>query len=263
MFLSSLFNFSRSKPTFIFVGHSHIGALKQATLKSRDLPQSSMFFNCLHDLKDKPLIGQSENGDASLNEYILQGLHDAVDKSHSPIIFSLLGGNEHNKISLLEHPEPFYFLMPGENPAEETIDSQRVFIPYRQMYDIMYSRTNFFFDVLDLIRKEFSVPIYHIESPPPIGSDSHIIKHLDPYFEKQERSNLISSRQLRKRMWRLSSQTYIDHCVKSDIPFIPAPASSLDCEGFLDPKGYPNDATHGNSWYGEEVITDLVRRFPK
>lgn len=256
-----MFFFKQKKPTFIFIGHSHINALAEATKKHPELPQSSVFIHCIRNSNGEPLTYRSEDGDIHLNKNLSAKLHESIKSSRNPILFSLLGGNAHNMLSLLEHPEPFNFLMPNESGAGDIRDDQRTFLPYRQIYDVMYGRSKPFFDAFDAIQEEISIPIYHLESPPPIGCDEHITIHLDPYFKKRAEGKKLSPRELRKRLWQLHSQTFIDYCSKQDIPFIQTPQTTLDPEGFLAPQGYPDNATHGNFWYGKAVITNLVRQF--
>lgn len=244
------------KTNFIFVGHSHINALIAAAAESED-SERLHFVHLIRDAGNEPLLSKGEDGRNVLNQSIEAKLTGLCRKNSTAVVVSLIGGNAHNTLALIEHPQPFDFILPGEN---ENTGRDRHYIPYRQMYNLMYGKSQYFFDVFDLIRASCDVPIYHLESPPPIGSDEHIWSHLDPFFEKQEGNKTLSPRNVRHKLWRLHSKTYIDYCKKNGVNFICSPNNAHDKDGFLHELGYPGNATHGNKWYGEQVIVNLVGR---
>ena len=160
---------------------------------------------------------------------------------------------------MLKHPVPFDFLANKMNGVIQ--DEKTTFIPYQQMYDIMCHRLSFLFKVFDLVKTNVHLPIYHVDSPPPFGDNGYILKHLDTYFNRIQGCKEIAPRSLRKKIWRLHSRVYEDYCKVNGVGFIPVPPSTLDEEGFLKIEGYSGNATHGNVWYGEQVLNDVVQRF--
>jgi len=243
---------------FVFIGHSHINALILAARNHHEFSERMHFFHLKRDIGDEPLLFDSGKEKKTLNSKIKNALVSlsALDRT---VIISLIGGNAHNVLGMLKHPIPFDFL---NDESDEIIqDDGTVFISYAQMHDVMLHRVKYRFEILDIIKSCVSLPMFHLESPPPVGNCDYILKHLGPHFNQIPGDKEVAPRSLRKKLWQLHSRVFEDHCNATDVGFIPVPPGTLDEEGFLKIEGYSSSATHGNVWYGEQVLNDVVQRF--
>ncbi|MFD2204630.1 hypothetical protein [Kiloniella antarctica] len=194
-----------------------------------------------------------------LNPNIILKLQSLIIKADNPIIMTSIGGNTHNTLGLWELPQPIDFLLPKTNLHHE--NEQALFITYQQVFDILQNKLTTLFIIFDLIREQINVPIYHIESPPPISCDQHILKYLASNLAPTTSNKKLSSKTLRLKLWKAHSNVFREYCRKYGITFIPAPVSTMDSDGFLKPEGYFEDPTHGNTWYGRKVLEDILENF--
>ncbi len=170
-----------------------------------------------------------------------------------------IGGNAHNVFGLVEFEVPFDFVLPSREDlgADPVLD----LVPVDLVAKLLEDRVRPALAMIDELHSIVGERILVLESPPPIGDDSHILKHSGPYFlRRYGRDWKIVSPAFRYKIWRVSSALYIDFCSRRSIEFLPAPAETMEDGMFLRPEGWPPNATHANRWYGEKVIRDAQRR---
>lgn len=228
------------------IGDSHVGALKEALA---DFAPEKTVWTALRLSKIK---GGRDIGDLSLAEAILQvrglGPDDAV--------VCAVGGNQHQAISLIRHPRPFDFALPGEPftpaPGCETI-------PYRAVEALFVEglREGDFNRIMKL-RDAAQGEVIQLAPPPPKQDEAHILRSLDTYFIEKGLVELgVADPAIRLRMWRLQMKVLGDLCAEGGVTLLPNPPETLTSEGFLAPDYYAQDATHANSAYGRCVIRQI------
>jgi hypothetical protein len=233
----------------IFVmGHSHLAALAAA------FPQWPQHRTPLHAefvfLNEKTY--QPAVMDGGLNPAILAQLH----KRPYDLYISLLGGNDHAVLSMLNHPRPYDFVLPAA-PALPLTPGAEI-VPARMALESLHNRLLPHFELLALYRQAAPGPMLHIESPPPIPSPAHIETY-PGYFTDMIQQRGVSPAPFRYKMWRAQAGLYRSLCAQLGIGFLPVPAAMCDEDGMLVQTAWGPDPTHGNHIYGMHVLESILR----
>ena len=263
------------KLSLLGIGHSHLIALRLAAMHRKQIGannKSELSDIMLQKEEYQPILRQGWEGFieplASAIEKAILG-HDAEIAGKKPdLVFSSIGGNEHFVFGLLQQEIPYDFVLKNE-PKLPVIVTENT-IAYETIKEILCRRMKGQLCALALL-KEQCASLYHIESPPPIFDTKHILAHLDKEFrlkvEKRRKDSqlvhldesVVAPPYLRYKLWRLQSEIFKEACEQMEISFIPAPANTMDENGFLKQQYWFNDATHGNVAYGEEVLQVLEK----
>lgn len=179
------------------------------------------------------------------------------------IWFSRLGGNEHNILGLVRYPRAFDVILP-EQP-DLPLDANAELLTYGYVAEAMRRHVLMqrYLAILKRMRDSVNAPLYHIESPPPKRDDRFIRDHLDPLLQRavdngQEPPDIVSQH-LRFKLWRIHSRLVQEECQKLNVGYLLTPPEVMDDMGFLRPEGYASDATHGNAWYGAQILALAVK----
>ena len=251
------------------VGHSHLIAITLAARKRRQLGvkrSTELSAIALLDKKYQPIVNQ---GGEAFNENLEGAIKKELAKNPD-LVFSSIAGNEYVIFGLLQHKVPYDFVLCSD-PDLPILDTNNI-IPYRMMKEILYRQSGgeLYPSMRALLRRKCGF-LYHLEVPPPIFDVQHILTHLDTYFRnrmaiqgREYRSgyldeSVVAPPYLRYKLWRLQSEIIKEACEQMGIGFIPAPANTMDENGFLLPQYWSTDATHGNVAYGEEVLQVLEK----
>jgi len=248
-------------PTVFFVGNSHTAAVYDAL---KLLPFDACKFE--YFVLDLAAFGngsayqlyQTPDKKVLLNEQVFQAFESVKHPDAPAHYFSMIGGNDHLKLSVLQCPTPFDFILPEE--PELPLSDINVILPYEFVKDLL---ARFMRDpILALIAFRDGVPgnVYHIESPPPIGDDEYFTCHMEPVFREylELGKTSIAPRMFRYKMWRLHSCIMRETCEEHGITFIPTPKTVTDTNGFLKVDAYcQHGVCHGNEWYGMQIIDQV------
>jgi hypothetical protein len=196
-------------------------------------------------------------GDTTFEEF----LDIARSLRPTDVLVSVIGGNQHAVVSTIQHPQPFDFIMPGQDV--QAVDGEAQLIPYRTLYDYfmigIHQRDG---KSLEALRAATNARIVHLQSPPPKADNAFIQANHDTQFQAQGISNLgVSAPELRLKFWHLQNLALAELCKELDIELLPPPPMACDAEGFLAPPFYAKDATHANADYGDLVVMQLEERF--
>lgn len=233
------------------VGDSHTDAIKRA-LSVRRIPlETQIEFSAYRYsvTKNGKVIGDLST-EAIVDRISTFGVQD--------IVVSTIGGNQHQTLSLVQHPIPFELYELGESLPKVDAKPPTI-VPRAQMLD--------FFEKgirggdgkrMQHLRANASCQILHLVPPPPKEDAAHIIKRFETKFaELGLLEKGVSPATLRLKMWRLQVEILRKLTAEFDIGLLFPPVNALTSEGFLDPVFYANDATHGNVAYGELVLQQL------
>lgn len=171
-------------------------------------------------------------------------------------VVSVIGGNQHATLSLIQHDEPFDFFEPGSD--EPPLEGHSV-IPYAALFQLMdeYMRRK---DgkKLQWLKQVSPCPVLHLLPPPPKEDTAHILRRFESNFAAAgilEKG--VTPAPIRLKMWRLQCAVLQRICDELEIALVPPPSHTLE-SGYLAPQFYANDATHANETYGRKVINDLI-----
>jgi hypothetical protein len=242
----------------LFIGQSHVAAVRAAHAARRERGVKCQRTRGLHLLEARFLPDiQVSDGAQQFSPLLAAEIREEIDR-YRPRIASLIGGNAHNALALVQHPRPFDFMLPGDD-APPVAGAEP--IPLAQVRAALAEAI-----APDLVRlrllRDLIGPFDHVESPPPVRDDAFIQASADAWFHDLGiAARGVAPAALRRRMWRLNSQLFKEAVEALGGRFLPVPADVQDPDGFLRPE-LAGDATHGNAAYGERLIR-LIEELPE
>jgi hypothetical protein len=185
-------------------------------------------------------------------------IEDAVRSlEERDLLCSMVGGNQHQMIGLIQHEIPFDIIEPGGTVHA----TERLLIPYGAMFDTFYEHISEGRDGKHMrsLRGAARCRMVHAAPPPPKEEEADILKKYQTVFwalgivEKG-----ISPPQLRAKLGRLQVDVLGKICREMGIELIEPPPGTQSNDGFLFPQYHANDATHANAAYGRLVLDQLA-----
>jgi hypothetical protein len=231
------------------IGASHLVALQGATRQNGAAPRIA--FAQLRDGRYRGVLERSDDGTPCLGWCLAE---DVAEPSRE-LIVSLIGGNKHNILGLLNHPRPFDFVLPDEPDLPFTPGAESV--PVELVADSLRKRAANELALLRTIRRVTKVPMVHMESPTPNPSVDHIRRHPGVFRDRIDALG-IAPAHLRYKLWRLHSSMVRAECADAGIKFVPAPPEALDERSMLREAAWADDPTHGSAWYGALVLKQIA-----
>lgn len=231
------------------IGHSHLKALEKAyhARKGRNGTEelNLRFVQLRQDLFKPPIAGEK------LHPAILA----AIQERPWAAVICMIGGNLHNVLGLLNHPTKFDFVL-AEAP-DLPLQPDADVLPYGLVRRQFAARLAPQLKIMSEIRAATASPVFHMESPPPIPSETHI-RTYPGIFKDRIDAQGVAPAALRHKLWRINSDLYREICAAEGIEFIPAPAEMMDERGMLVEKAWNADPTHGNEIYGECLVRQIL-----
>jgi hypothetical protein len=224
----------------LFVGHSHIVALRDA--HERAGGGTGMAFVWVN----RPEFQPEMRGEA-LNPAIVE----RITAANADLHVSLFGGNDHSVICVLNDARPFDFVLP-EAPGLFA-DPQREILPAALLKAELKRRVMPHLRELAAYRALARGRMVHIESPPPISSLEFLESHPGE-FKVLLAERGFAPALFRYKVWRLHSALYREACAELGIEFLPVPPEMMDEHGMMVPQAWSRDPTYGNAVYGKHVL---------
>jgi len=228
-------------------GDSHTDALKKALRKFHSDICSIQVFRYLKDKNGKQL------GDLTVEE--IASLLSTLEEKD--MVVSMIGGNQHQVFSLVQHPVPFRMFTKGE--IVRLNDLPAVTIPYNQIWEYfesgLSSRDG---SRIKQLKAAVKCKIFHLVPPPPKEDSVHVLKRHEAKFINagiQEKG--VSPAPLRLKIWQLQVDVLEKLTAEWGVTLLPNPTGTRCEKGYLDQEYYANDATHANMKYGELVLSQL------
>lgn len=221
----------------VLIGHSHSEAIFAAA-NARGLDVAGYNFW----LAPQPAVTE-----AGLHPHLQSVLRQGP-------VFSAVGGAVYVMVGLVQHPEPFDFVLP-ERPDLPFIEGARP-LPVAAVEDAMLDQLDHYHRILGFMRAGADGPMRHFEAPPPAADNAMVLADV-PWMFFPNLTREVSPPWLRWKLWRLESALTRAFCAQRDIEFVPCPAVAQDEDGFLR-SDYYRDATHANDAYGVLVAEQLA-----
>lgn len=247
------------KRKIVIIGDSHTDAIK-AALKNNQLKLGG-------DIQIKAFrFSKIKNG-----KQIGDISDDAVigvisDLTPSDLVVSTIGGNQHQVVSLIQHPIPFDFFTTRSEGSNNLRIAGAHLIPYSTFFDYFWQGIANGKDGkrLRTLREHSNSLMVHLVPPPPKSDTDHILNNHETHFSDSGISEMgVSSPELRLNVWQLQVEVLKKIMSESDIGLLPPPQKSMDSNGFLAKCFYANDATHANKNYGELVVAQVIAYLEK
>jgi hypothetical protein len=238
----------------LVIGQSHVAAFRDAACARRERDPAAPRTRVIHTGEPAyapELVGDGD--EARLAPPLAEAIRNQIVR-HDPLVVSVTGGNVHNVLGLICHPQPFDFRLSAE--PSPPLDFGVELLP-----EGLVSATLARMMARDLVRlRALHAAVgsfVHVESPPPICDDAFIAAAADAFFRDAGVASLgVSPAGLRYRLWRLASRLLRAEVQALGCRFLPVPDAAKDERGFLPPS-LAADATHGNARYGDLLIEAL------
>lgn len=239
-------------PSALVIGHSHLAALHLAYRIRTECKQREgveLHFIQLRNDRFRPAI---------VKEQLNPEIRKILNEISWGAIISMVAGNDHNVLGLVNHPIKFDFVLP-EVPSLP-LQSDADVLPYGLIRRCLAARIRTKLAVISALRTAVVAPVFHMESPPPIPSEGHIRAYPGIFKDKIDALG-VAPATLRYKLWRVHSSLVREHCMTQGITFIPAPQAMQDEDGMLVEDAWNNDPTHGNRVYGEHLFRQILSIF--
>jgi len=168
-------------------------------------------------------------------------------------VFSMIGGNSHHVLGLVEHAKAFDLYAP-EGPPEP----ERNVILYGLLEAALTARMEPYLKQMTSLKGLFDVPMCHILPPPPQLEEDHIIENPGAFGNKVARG--INPPAIRMKLYNMQSRLLLDHCHNLGMEVLTPPPQALDEKGFLLAPYRRDDPTHANELYGRLVLEQIKER---
>lgn len=241
-----------SRKKVLVFGDSHTEALSQA-LQQYGQPARRITIETMY--QKRPLKNGKSIGDTDLPDFLerirLLGPDD--------MIVSMIAGNFHNAVGIVQHPVPFDFLMPGEDREPE---DGVALVPYHVMEAFFRQNLEGQYRILRRFRRRSKACVCQLMAPPPKGDADFILNRPSTFHQMGIGEKGVSPRGLRLRLWQLQARVMEQLCSEYEVSLIQVPAVSQGEDGFLKPEYYAADATHANAAYGA-LLADQIKHLVK
>jgi hypothetical protein len=238
----------------VIVGDSHTEAIKIALRSLQSLLVNDIKIQVYRfsKVKDGRQVGD-------LSEDRVFGI--VSELAPTDLVVSAIGGNQHQVVSLIQHPIPYDLLSIRSDENASIKRAEVNLIPYNTFFEYFWNGIVNGKDGkrLSALKDHSRSPIIHLAPPPPKKDSHYINKNHESHFSKSGILDYgVSPSELRLNVWRLQIEVYKKYLLGSDIGLLLPPKKSMDCDGFLAEDYSARDATHGNNLYGELVIDQLL-----
>ncbi len=229
-------------PSLFFLGQSHLTALVQAWPYAAP---SGWEMDFVQEDSRQLLEGHALRSDIQAR---LMG---------RDVYVSVLGGNDHAVLAMLNHDPPFDVALPSA-PELPCMPGASL-IPAGLLRAEIARRAAPHLAALAAFRAAVSGRLLHVESPPPIPSAAHIRAH-PGVFRDEIAARGVAPALLRYKVWQLQSDVYRHACNQAGVEFVEVPGGMQDEQGMMREEGWNPDPTHGNTRYGAAVLAVLAKR---
>jgi hypothetical protein len=225
---------------YLFVGHSHISALKQGAVQL-GLPDSRVCFVNFNRDKDVFLPGKSRPAENN------------VAMQDPDVVCLNLAGNDHHVISFVQHDISF---APMDMDPAETAGKH--LIPVAMIRALLAEKLRRTLARFDEFRAVYPDARFLCIPPPPPVEDEAFLLAKGGSFADDIATCGITPAAIRRRVYLLQNELYQDAAERIGGKFLAPPADALTSGGFLAPGFRGNDPTHANARYGRLVLLQVV-----
>jgi len=243
------------KTTIQILGSSHISAIWVAINERNKFDLKNDYaLKSLMDFRNdsriiEPIIGGFENYylNNELRSWLLS--LNQIDR----LVLSISGSDY--LPFCIANSEPLFDIILPNHPHLPKIENAQL-IPYQEMKKKLRQYIRHVVLGIKVIKDIVPVPIFYLESPPPIEDNNYLLKNPGWASHMIDKSGL-SFPALRLKLWQLHSEIVKEMCDQVGVTFLSVPRQCLNEQGFLNEMAFFDDLMHANSWYGNEILNQL------
>jgi hypothetical protein len=202
-----------------------------------------------------PLAKYSEQGGQRVlwaHEGFIEALRPLQQQQEGNTLASFLHGNGHAAISLLQHPAPFDFVLPGHEDLGMQPGFQPISHELIRKQIMPYQVTTI--AALSMMRMLLpGMRIVHMLPPPP-SSEEQIRSKPELFASRMESG--VTPLSIRIKYYLLANRLLREAMQNHGVEMLEAPSASVAADGSLR-DGLSAGATHGNEAYGELLAAQL------
>ena len=203
-----------------------------------------------------PLVHYAESGGRRVLEGhrgFIEALQPLQENQEDNVILSYLNGNGHAALSILQHPQPFDFVLPGHEdmgmqPGFQPVPHELIRKHIQPFQVSTIGALSFLRVLLPKTR------IIHILPPPPSSEEQ--IRNKPELFGGPMAATGVTPLSVRRKYYLLANRVLREQVHGLGIELLEAPPDSMAADGSLR-DDLSAGATHGNSAYGALVAAQL------
>lgn len=218
------------EPRILFIGHSHVNCVELAARREGN-PSWLRIVNLLRLEKEIRTA---------------QTVLELTEDFEPDAVCLCLGGNFHNVVGMLEHPQPFS-IWPGRAEG-------RSFIPRSLMRALIEEKL--YPALMAHLFEPFSAQRLVMNVPPPVFDFDHIRAHPGPFADRLDQG--LPPAELRRHLYELQSDVLRGLAQTNEATFVTPPHAVTDRDGFLARQFRHPDPTHGNADYGRVMLDEIL-----
>jgi hypothetical protein len=243
------------------IGHSHLTAMQIALDATPEFSENFAIHSQFVQLLEPGLAPSfhEASGGPVMNLALREKLAAAIAALPRPTTAAIfLSGNEYHFIGMFNQERSFDFVLP-EVPDLPLIDGAEI-IPEHLLAARFIRQIHVSVVVARLLRAELAqagIPCYALATPPPVPDNDFLMNPASHFYPEMTRFG-VAPPCLRYKLWRLQSRIFVEELTAAGLVCLPAPADTIDQDGFMRPPGWHPDGVHGNAWYGEALLRQIL-----
>jgi len=235
----------------LLLGHSHLGCIRQA-FDQRDGRVAGLAVEFL------PLADPYFQPNLDAAGQVHPHIHRVVTAPRFDALVSIIGGNAHFSLGLVNNPRRYDFVLP--QAPDLPLEPGAEVLPYDLVLRHLRAMSHETTPVLPALRALVPAkPFVHLESPPPVPAEN-VNRHAR-HFAPLIRQYGLSRPERVWRFWRLQAGMMQQVCAAADIAYLPAPPDMVDADGMLVRAAWRDDPTHAGPAYGHAVLDQIAAHF--
>lgn len=246
------------KKNVLILGSSHIGSFLKAHKEFDHSPLKNQYqFKFLMDFRKDSRIIEPIDGnfqDFGLNKELESYLRTITNID--AIVISI-SGSDYLPICISNSTPPYDVILPQQ--PDLPFDNKAIIIPIAEIRARLIKDIRHILLGIEEIKRVTNLPLYYLQSPPPVGCNDHIKDHA-AWAKNIIDKNGVSPSILRYKIWKIHSDLIAEKCSEMSVSYILNPAEVLEEKMFLHKSAYSDDLMHANTWYGQKFLSHIDGR---
>jgi hypothetical protein len=243
----------------LLFGNSHTGTYLRGhhAAASKGAVQSDLIRLAFETERYQPIIEHTADG-PRFHPLALADLRARIEDVQPTCLITAVLGSQHWIQGMAQHDRPFDVCVPElpQHPAS----AESEIVPYDLLVRRYDADIQWEFDLVRSVQTYSTLPIFHIEAPPPVADPDLMVRHVRQFAPAAERlrKNGLPPVSLRFKIWWLWTHLTKQWCDHLGLHFIAGPPETRDANGFLDER-YFADGVHGSIEYGELMVKEVAK----
>jgi hypothetical protein len=184
----------------------------------------------------------------------IEEIRNAIAEHQAVGLVTAILGSDHWRDGVIRGPHAFDFIVPAL--PQHGMSPGTWLIPFDLVIEWIHRALVWQFAIITVVKRICDLPIFHVEAPPPVESESLILRGVYGHFKEMMDEFGIHTVSHRFKLWWAWSHVAMHVCSEAGIHFIEGPAATRDDHGFLNEQYYA-DGVHGTDIYGGLIAGEI------